>query len=828
MSNSYRIITVLLALMPCWLYGQDVINPHLAISDGEDINNKLLIAKDSASLITIEDILSDQSGLFNANEEVTGSKVFWGKIRLQNHFDRATHYYLYVGKNDLIDGYFVQDGLIINHARCGYLCPSDEKTVEVGSYYLPVNLSANSTIDLYLRIEEKIHNSPEFNLQLVSGEDWIGHTVWHYFADVAFQIILWVMIGYSLFMYVATRIRGFAYYAVYLVFQSVTFLFFTGLIREIIFRDNPGLTINFIPIVTIAIAAYWYFLVDFIYVKKHFPNLKQPLQQIILGNTTVFLICLAMVLFGDNIQLPTRIVQGAVGLNIALMGWLIYQVYQSKYIMIRYLLWGTVLTLVLSLVELVLWDPNFSSGKFVMYGVLIEMVVFSFGLAHKRRIIANEKKQAIDKQINQLKLNESLAKWQKEELEKIIDSRTEKIKKKNQILKQAFKKAEEAARVKSDFLSVMSHEIRTPMNAVIGMIHLLLSENPKKSQIENLKTLRFSAENLLVLINDILDYSKVESGKVKLENIAFDLRELTRGIGSTYELKASESGIKFSVLIDQDIPASLKGDPARITQILNNLISNAIKFTPPKGKVQLLINLISRNNGKVNLEFSVEDTGIGISQDKLNMIFESFTQAHADTSRVYGGTGLGLAITKKLINLLDSQIFVESNEGSGSKFFFSLQLEEGEKPLSREEDDEQEKILGIKGKKVLIVDDNYINLMMAKKFIEKWEMTGDTVQSGQDALTAIFNADYDLILMDLQMPEMDGFETTATIRSLDSPGIRDIPIIAVSADTYENVRLKVNEVGMDDFLSKPFNPNDLLNLVYKHCATSGKKKETRE
>lgn len=828
MSTSYRffLFATLFFIVAHTLTAQDFINPEIAVSDGENINEKIIVLEEKSGSLQIENILKDSYQIqFKSDYELGTSKVYWGKISFYNHLDRSKSYNLYVGKNDLIDAYYVSKGQIIYHAKSGYLYPGKDKAVQVGSYYVPVQLDANSGLDVYIRIEEKIHANPEFDLHLIPGDHWTEFVLNYYSMDFIFQMIIWIMMFYGLFMFFAYKIKDYLFYTGYLALLSISFMFFSGNLREFVLKDVPWATIFFIPISVLAMAVYWMFVLDFINVRKNFPNQVVRIKTYILGNITAFLICLLVIAFADNIVWPTIAVQVFMGINSLLIMWFIYEVYQSKYVLIKYFVYGTSLVVAFTLLELILWDPNTSTASFVRYAILAEIIVFSFGLAHKKRLLAEEKKDVLDKQINQLKLNQSLAQWQKEELEKIIDNRTEKIKQKNKTLKRAIKEAKEAARVKSDFLSVMSHEIRTPMNAVIGMIHLLLNESPKKAQLENLKTLKFSAENLLVLINDILDYSKVESGKVKLESIPFDLRELTKGIGNTYELKASENGIKFNILIDQKIPHSLKGDPARITQILNNLISNAIKFTP-KGQVKLLINMTNKTNGKVKIEFTVEDTGIGISDDKLNLIFESFTQAHTDTSRVYGGTGLGLAITKKLITLFESQILVESVVGKGSKFSFSLLLEESSESPYSDEEDQTEKILSIKNKNVLIVDDNYINLMMAKKFIEKWGMKCDTVESGKDALTAIFNKDYDLILMDLQMPEMDGYETTDTIRSLDSPTLSSIPIIAVSADTYDNVRTRIYQVGMDDFLSKPFNPNDLLNLVYKYSMISGQKKES--
>ena len=802
----------------CSSINGQVIDPEKVLTSHVNLNKEIKVLSDSSFIIHITDLVgsSNLPWIKLGKTPMEKNNVYWGKITFSNNHPRVMSYYLYVGKNDYIDAYFVSNQEVIHHVKSGYLYTSYEKAVEAGSYYIPILLSANSDTDIYIRVEDPIHQSPEIDLKLYSNTQWSSHILRHYSLDLVFQIFLWLTILYCAFQYGSSGIREYFLYCLYLVALSVTFLFFTGILREFILKSAPLTTIYFIPFPLIAFSAYWVFVKNFLDLKAKVPPLDIRIKHLVLIN---FVLCgslLVAILVTKDIFISTVLTQIGVAVNLCFAFWFVHQSSQAKHPLTKYYIGGTVLTLFLGTIELLMWDPNTSTAEIIQAGILIEVVIFSIGLGKKKRIIESEKQQALDKQINQLKLNESLAQWQKEELEKIIDSRTEKIKSKNRELKRAIQKANEAARVKSDFLSVMSHEIRTPMNAVIGTIHLLLSENPKKAQMDNLNTLKFSAENLLVLINDILDYSKVESGNVRLENIPFDLRELTRSIGQTYEARANESGILFNILIDQNIPHCLKSDPARLTQILNNLISNAIKFTP-KGHVKLLINMIQRSANRVKVEFCVEDTGIGISRDKQDFVFESFTQAHADTTRIYGGTGLGLAITKKLVTLFESYITLESRPGKGSKFSFILDLEEATEGPIKEQIDNTEKILSIKDKNVLIVDDNTINLMMARKFINKWGMQCQTVESGKQALTAIFNHDFDLILMDLQMPEMDGYETSETIRSLESPSINSIPIIAVSADTYDNVHKKIAHAGMNDFLSKPFNPNELLNLVHKYC-----------
>lgn len=373
--------------------------------------------------------------------------------------------------------------------------------------------------------------------------------------------------------------------------------------------------------------------------------------------------------------------------------------------------------------------------------------------------------------------------------------------------------AERAAVAKSQFLSTMSHEIRTPMNAVIGFTHLLLQLDPRPEQTEYLKLLKFSAENLLVLINDILDFSKIEAGKIEFEEADFQIKELISNVRLALLQKAKEKNIGLKLLIDDELPNVVKGDPVRLGQILTNLISNAVKFTK-EGKVTIIASLYKKLDEHSVIDFEVTDTGIGIAADKLENIFESFTQAAAETTRQYGGTGLGLTITKKLLGLMGSEIKVKSELGKGSVFYFRLSLKNGsakftDKPNSQPLVEQK----SLKGVKVLIVEDNQINVILAKQFMKMWDIECDVAENGNIALTLVQTNDYQIVLMDLQMPEMDGYETTIAIRELPGEKYKKLSIIALTASAMLDIKDKAFVVGMNDYISKPFNPNDLYRKI---------------
>lgn len=385
-------------------------------------------------------------------------------------------------------------------------------------------------------------------------------------------------------------------------------------------------------------------------------------------------------------------------------------------------------------------------------------------------------------------------------------------------LKRAKKKAVEGAREKENFLSTMSHEIRTPLNAIVGFTNLLLEDQPREDQIGQLEPLKYSADSLLNLINDILDITKIESGGIDFESTNFDLTALMEKMRTIFQQHADQKNLKLKLDLRSEFPKNLVGDPNRLNQILFNLIGNAVKFTE-EGRVEFGAEIKSQNKEGVLVTFEVSDTGIGIAKDKQRQIFESFSQADSDTTRKYGGTGLGLAITKKLLELQGGKIRVESLEGKGSTFYFELFFPFGNEIMDEAVEGEplKEKLDGMK---ILLVEDNPFNQKVTEKFLSRWHGVVDTVESGEDALTLIAEKEFDLILMDLQMPQMDGYEAARYIREMDDPRINQIPILAMSADALGDVKEKVEKAGMNAYVSKPFEPKDLLDQLLEFRPTT--------
>ncbi len=388
-------------------------------------------------------------------------------------------------------------------------------------------------------------------------------------------------------------------------------------------------------------------------------------------------------------------------------------------------------------------------------------------------------------------------------------------------MNQALELAQNAAKAKSDFLSIMSHEIRTPMNAVISMSEWLLAESPRPDQLEPLEILKFSGENLLVLINDILDFSKIEAGKIEFEQLPIDLMALVNRVAAPHRERSLEKGVAFEVEPGEALRHKIVGDPTRISQVLNNFLSNAVKFTA-SGEVRLQIeSCYLPDNQRISIKFLVSDTGIGIPSDKLGSIFDPFSQAESSTSRKFGGTGLGLSITHRLLQLMGSEAMVTSELGRGTTFSFTLALPFSD-PLAVElvkpaEEAEENTLAGLR---VLAVEDHPVNGKILMKFLSKWGASGKLATSGQEALQLVGNGFRpDVVLMDLQMPEMDGYETSKRLRE---SGLlpEGIVIWALSANALNDVHLEVGKAGMNGFIPKPFRPAQLLACLKESLHTA--------
>ncbi len=392
------------------------------------------------------------------------------------------------------------------------------------------------------------------------------------------------------------------------------------------------------------------------------------------------------------------------------------------------------------------------------------------------------------------------------------------LKEKNQQVEAEKEKAKASEKAKQQFLANMSHEIRTPMNAIKGMTDILLRRTPQSEQLSYLNAIKESSNSLLVIINDILDISKIEAGKIDLEEIPFSLKEVVDNVNMIMNFKVEEKGLLLKMDMKEGIADKVIGDPTRLHQILLNLTGNAIKFTE-KGMVTIQLKTEEFDDGKMMANFCVSDTGVGIGKDHLEKIFETFEQAYSDTMRKFGGTGLGLSISKKLVEIQGGKIWAESKKGKGSQFYFTIPFKvdtQQESTIPEEQTSNDENIAAqLKGIKVLLVEDNQFNAIVAQEELEDAieEVEVEIAENGVIAIEKVAHGDYDIILMDVQMPVMNGYEATHAIRNL-SNGKANTPIIAMTANVMKEEIERCYEAGMDDFIGKPFDTEELLKKIY--------------
>jgi PAS domain S-box-containing protein len=379
-------------------------------------------------------------------------------------------------------------------------------------------------------------------------------------------------------------------------------------------------------------------------------------------------------------------------------------------------------------------------------------------------------------------------------------------KKLEQEMKEARRAAEAGLELRKTILANVSHELRTPVNAIVGMSALLSSTPLNEQQKEYLKTMRFSSDGLLVLIDDLLDVSRIEAGKVELEEIEFSIKQNFEELTKSLKLRAIEKGLHFTWSIDDRIESNLLGDVHRLNQVVTNLINNAVKFTQ-QGSVRLQISLKSNLDEKQEILFSVSDTGIGIAAERQAAVFQAFAQEDSSTTRKYGGTGLGLSISKKIVEMMGGELSLQSEKNVGTTFSFTLLFNKAALKLEQQ----KEFTPDLQGSRILLVEDNKINQFLANALLVSWNASVEISEDGLDAVERMKNNGFDLVLMDLQMPLMDGFEATEQIRqTLQST----VPIIGLSANALNGERERSLEMGMNDYVSKPFQPEMLYAKIH--------------
>jgi signal transduction histidine kinase/CheY-like chemotaxis protein len=749
------------------------------------------------------------------NAEFNHNFTYWSVLKLRNDSNEGQSFVMMLGYNSIAEVYEIDNNGNVTIKKSGYLMPiPDRDMIHDGDAKVRLSLNIGEEKTLWIKTKQLDHFSPFVVLSLIPYDTWDQTTDRKDLFEGIFTGILLVLAVLSLVFYSYTKEKFFLYYGIYACLHALYFFSFYGYINIYFFPQSPILTQPLWVLQILTFAMYFAFTRNFLKVKDSMPGWYSFFKILTIILVFLFILDSLFLLKTSNLKDGIKF-KNVITLICSLIGiTFIFSFLRTKKDQAYFLASASTFllcTLILVSFNYLFYTQVTYNAILVQVGILIEMIVLALAIGYEVKSQLVESRITQDSLILQFQENEKLQIGITQDLEENVAERTHKINIQKRELEQAWNQSENATMAKSEFLSVMSHEIRTPLNAIISLTHLMEMENENPDNQEYIDALKFSGESLHSLINDILDYSKIEAGKLELESVDFSIVDLMNKINGSFKFKGESKGIKINLSIGEYTPERLLGDPTRLTQILNNLISNAIKFTV-EGSVNLSTYLVGIKDDTATIGFKVADTGIGIPKDKLGDIFENFEQASRETTRKYGGTGLGLAITKKLIDLHSSKINIESTEGQGSVFSFEIDFKLDKDFEVFETVGLQKEKQNLDKAKILIVDDNDMNRLVLKRLFNKWNGEWSEAVSGKEACELANQYKFDLILMDIEMDELDGFETAALIKSKSELN-GNTEIIAMSARGDVEAKSKAQDSSMSDFIRKPFVPQVLFNKI---------------
>ena len=740
----------------------------------QGLEGYLLVLPEQSRTFSIGEVAGQDASAFLGMSTFARRKpianVYWTRLALENTLDHDLYLVYRPGGRftNFVDVYVSYDGQF-EHLRDGLFRQQSEKSLPINRNQIgvPIRVPAGEDIVLFSRLENVDGRPIEVRAFLQPLHQWQqANTQLHWWQGL-FHGILWLIAIFYLLLYRAQRRIHYLYYVGYIVAASVYFLNFYGLTVSTAIGDYPYSYIAlYLASTSLMPIFYLQFQRAFLRTTDGVPGWDLLMRGLIFLRLAE-LVGMVIILLADfNFDFVQQVHRSFVYIESAGMIAALYGLWKTQRTGVVYVILGALVLHVALFVSIVLVQTKGMANPNTIFqiGVFLEILLFCVA------------------QILEL---------QKVQIDKV--------------------KAEKESQSKSEFLSVMSHEIRTPLNAVIGTAHLLLEENPRLDQKENLTTLKYAADNLLALVNDILDFSKIESGKVEFIIEDINLRNLLHQLHQSFIARFEEKEVDLVLDMDANIPPTIKVDAMRLTQVINNLVGNAYKFTKT-GEVRISVKVLEISAEEVRLKFSISDTGIGIDAKAQQKIFNRFTQASSSTTREYGGSGLGLSIIKNLLELQGVEINVYSEVGKGSTFYFEQTFQYDPTALGSANEESNALFEPLGPARILLVEDNKVNVMLATKFLTKWGLKVEVAENGKEAIAKVDTAAYDLVLMDLQMPVMDGFVASREIRKFT----KELPIIALSAAHLSEIADRIYEVGMNDFVTKPFNPTDLYKKVKKH------------
>lgn len=778
-------------------------------------SSQVMVFRDDSNSLSYDQVKDFGASYFIGLDEIDlfeKNKTYWVKLVLSNYSERYQNLVVYTGDNAYSTIYIEKNG-VLDSLKTGYFVPVSKRNIKKGfQSQFKLDLKESESASLLIKTKSLDNYPPRFDFRTIQLEKWSRQVEKRALLEGVFTglLIILSILGISLYLYIKRIV--FLFYAFYAISNTIYFLFFHGFLDPYIFPEHPERLSLLWLLPNLSAVFYFSFARHFLNTKEHYPKWDNYFKLFIGIMLTAFVVNSIYITITKDVY-NGLIVHNLFNIGIsASVVVFILTLRRLNSLELRYFAIASVFLVTIALFASAQYVLNLDAKivPYVQLGVGIEIIFFALGLGHKMRKLVENHAITQESLIIQLVENEKLQEKTNSELKEKVAERTHQINVQNIELKKARKEAERATKSKSDFLSVMSHEIRTPLNAIISLSHLMDIDNENEETQEYIDALKFSAENLSSLINDILDYNKIEAGKLKLEVIDFSLIDLLRNIRESFKFKAQSKNISLDFHLSENTPNRLIGDPTRLTQIFNNLMSNALKFTE-EGSIEVSAVLLGIENEKVSIEFTVTDSGIGIPEDKINEIFNDYEQASSDTTRKYGGTGLGLSITQKLLGLHDSKVSVSSKVGEGTSFKFVIQFKLPE-TFDLLAANKADTIYDLKQAKILVVDDNYMNRMVLNRLFQKWNAEFHEASSGNKAFQKSNEEQFDLILMDIHMDEMDGFECTSLIRE-KSVFNKKTNIIGMTAFSKNDLQENPMRNVLDEFISKPFDPKELLNKL---------------
>lgn len=715
--------------------------------------------------------------------------VYWIGFTLDHQFPDGHTYYLELRYPPLdhIDLYLYQEGNQLEHLRGGDQLPYTDRLYKSRTHLFPLRLDSDGRYQVLLRVD----TTSSYSLPIVLSSD-IGLIKAEFTELSMIGIYYGICIGlfaYNLFLFFTIRENIYLKYIAYVLFHALFMASLDGFLYQL-WPNSPEWESRFIYIAAWLTGFFLiWFCIEFLQLKKSMPLA----YKIAITAQYVFLIGVIAVNF-TPIAFATKINAPMVLLSVVLMFSFTIKRYIQGFAPARYFLVGMGSFLIgaasVATGSLNLFGQYDLSPLLLKLGSAIEMFCFSIGLGSR---------------INTLKMQQAKAEHDAELARTEAKARQSYAQEMENINKQL----EVAMQARSDFLANMSHEIRTPMNGVLGMLELVRDTDLSKEQENYVNVASRSGTTLLALINDILDLSKIEAGKLELEQIDFNLQQVVEDLKSLFNVQLHDKDLYFHSEYQANLPHWVRGDRTRVWQILTNLIGNAIKFTNQGG---ITVRIFTKGD---NFAISVSDTGVGIPEQAQAKIFESFTQADSSTTRKFGGTGLGLTISKRLANLMGGDISLESEPGKGTTFTVSLKLAEGAEPAKEQTISDDGVIIdSCYGLHVLLAEDNIVNQQVANGIFKKLGVKLDIASDGIEAVNKASLKAYDLIFMDVQMPNMDGYDATNAIKANTTPNNKT-PIIAMTANAMQGDKEKCLAVGMDDYLPKPIQKERLRQIMLR-------------